>query len=240
MEEDGVTYGVGVGVLDAVYVAVLLGLAEVEGEPLGEDDGLMDGVDVPLRETEGLELLDEDGLDVAILEGVVVLDAETDTLGLALKETEDVEEEEGVIVEEIDGEEELDILGEVLVLELTVGEEELDAVDEIEFVTEEVGLDDALDDVVMVADGLVDGLGLELAVFETEVVEETLAVGEILEELEDEILGEMVDDPELETVGEGLEEDDEVGLVEALGVTVGLEEEVPVLETETEVVPLGE
>jgi hypothetical protein len=226
--------------LDAVYVAVLLGLAEVEGEPLGEDDGLMDGVDVPLRETEGLELLDEDGLDVAILEGVVVLDAETDTLGLALKETEDVEEEEGVIVEEIDGEEELDILGEVLVLELTVGEEELDAVDEIEFVTEEVGLDDALDDVVMVADGLVDGLGLELAVFETEVVEETLAVGEILEELEDEILGEMVDDPELETVGEGLEEDDEVGLVEALGVTVGLEEEVPVLETETEVVPLGE
>jgi hypothetical protein len=240
LEEDGVTYGVGVGVLDAVYVAVLLGLAEVEGEPLGEDDGLMDGVDVPLRETEGLELLDEDGLDVAILEGVVVLDAETDTLGLALKETEDVEEEEGVIVEEIDGEEELDILGEVLVLELTVGEEELDAVDEIEFVTEEVGLDDALDDVVMVADGLVDGLGLELAVFETEVVEETLAVGEILEELEDEILGEMVDDPELETVGEGLEEDDEVGLVEALGVTVGLEEEVPVLETETEVVPLGE
>ncbi len=240
MEEDGVKYGVGVGVLDAVYVAVLLGLAEVEGEPLDEDDGLMDGVDVPLLETEGLELLEADVLDVILFDGVVVLDPETDILGLALEETEDVDEEEGVIVEEIEGEEELDVLGEVLVLGDMLGEEELDAVDEIEFVTEEVGLDDALVDVVMVTDTLGDGLTLELAVFETELVEETLGDGEELDEDDVDTLGEMVCDPELETVGEWLEEDDEVGLVEVLGVIVGLEEEVPVLETETEVVPLGE
>ena len=72
MDGDGVINGVGVGVFDAVYVALLLGLGDVDGDPLDEEEDDIDGVDDGLLETDG-EPVEEDVI-VDVIDGEFVAD----------------------------------------------------------------------------------------------------------------------------------------------------------------------
>ena len=72
MDGDGVINGVGVGVFDAVYVALLLGLGDVDGDPLDEEEDDIDGVDDGLLETDG-EPVEEDVI-VGVIDGEFVGD----------------------------------------------------------------------------------------------------------------------------------------------------------------------
>ena len=96
----------------------------------------------------------------------------------------------------------------------------MEALDETEFVTDEDALDVGLIDTVIEEDELVEALALLLALLDTEDVDDIVAVCEVLEEVEGETLGEMVDDPEFETLGLVLGEDDEDGLDDVLIVLV--------------------
>lgn len=72
LDGDGVINGVGVGVFDAVYVALLLGLGDVDGDPLDEEEDDIDGVDDGLLETDG-EPVEEDVI-VDVIDGEFVAD----------------------------------------------------------------------------------------------------------------------------------------------------------------------
>ena len=88
MDGDGVINGVGVGVFDAVYVALLLGLGDVDGDPLDEEEDDIDGVDDGLLETDG-EPVEEDVI-VDVIDG--------DFVGDVVGEILDVLEILGVLV----------------------------------------------------------------------------------------------------------------------------------------------
>ena len=88
LDDDGVINGVGVGVFDAVYVALLLGLGDVDGDPLDEEEDDIDGVDDGLLETDG-EPVEEDVI-VDVIDG--------DFVGDVVGEILDVLEILGVLV----------------------------------------------------------------------------------------------------------------------------------------------